>query len=193
MKELLYSAKYLAEDMASMILFLIIITVTHNVAWAVAGGMILGVGQIVWYVSTKRKMAAMTLLSVALVLAAGTATLLTHDPRFVMIKPSVISIIVGIFMCKPGWMTRYLPLQAQELVPDVAVVFGFIWAGLMFFSAGLNIYLALTMDTVTWAKTMAIFSPVSMGALFLIQFATMRTIAIRPVARGATLSEAAMG
>jgi len=46
-------------------------------------------------------------------------------------------------MLKPGWMNRYLPERAMEIVPDVGVVFGYIWSGLMFFSAGLNLVLAL--------------------------------------------------
>ena len=33
----------------------------------------------------------------------------TSDPRFVMAKPSVIAVIVGVFMLKPGWLSRYLP------------------------------------------------------------------------------------
>jgi intracellular septation protein A len=51
----------------------------------------------------------MELLSLFLVIAAGTATLLTNDPRFVLFKPSVIYVIVGVVMLKPGWMNRYLP------------------------------------------------------------------------------------
>jgi intracellular septation protein A len=183
MKELLHSAKYLAEDMASMILFLVVLMVSHQVTWAVAAGMVLGGAQIAWHLARREKIDAMTWLSVSLVICSGTATLLTHDPRFVMIKPSVISAIVGIFMCKPGWMNRYLPEEAQQWTPDVGVAFGFVWAGLMFFSAILNIVLALTLDTLTWAKVMAIFGPVSMVVLFLIQFSVMRTIGRRRYAR----------
>ena len=68
----------------------------------------------------------------------GSATLITNDPRFVMIKPSLIYVIVGIVMLKPGWINRYLPPIAMELVPDIAFILGYVWAGLMLFSAGLN-------------------------------------------------------
>jgi intracellular septation protein len=183
MKELLHSAKYLAEDMASMILFLVVLMVTHQVTWAVGAGMVLGAAQIAWHLARKEKIDAMTWLSVSLVICSGTATLLTHDPRFVMIKPSVVSAIIGVFMCKPGWMNRYLPAEAQQWTPDLGVAFGFIWAGLMFFSAILNIVLALSLDTLTWAKVMAIFSPASMVVLFFIQFTVMRTIGRRRFAR----------
>jgi intracellular septation protein len=32
-------------------------------------------------------------------------------------------------------MNRYLPPVAIEIMPDIATIFGFVWAGLMFFSA----------------------------------------------------------
>ena len=100
-------------------------------------------------------------LSLFLVLGAGTATLLTADPRFVMIKPSVIYTIVGVVMLKPGWMNRYLPPIAIEVVPDIAVIFGYVWAGLMFFSAALNLIVALNFSVATWAAFMSVYGIVS--------------------------------
>ena len=184
MKELLHSARYLAEDMASMILFVIVLEVSHNTLLAVAAGMALGVAQIAWHMARKQKIDAMTWLSVALVIAGGTATFLTNDPRFVMLKPSVIHVIIGVFMLKAGWMNRYLPQIAQDTVPDVAIVFGFVWSGLMFLTAGLNIAIALNYDALTWGKIMSIFGIASMAGLFLIQFAIMRFIGERRVRRG---------
>src|ERR1700676_3772841 len=114
-----------------------------------------------------------------LILGSGAATLLTNDPRFVMIKPSVIYTIVGIVMLKPGWMNRYLPPVAIEIIPDIAVIFGYVWAGLMFFSAALNLVMALNFSVVTWSAAMSIYAIVSKAALFLIGYATMRTIGVR--------------
>jgi intracellular septation protein len=122
-------------------------------------------------------------MSLFLVLGAGTVTLLTDDPRFVMIKPSVIYIIVGIVMLKPGWMNRYLPPIAIEVVPDIAVIFGYVWAGLMFFSAALNLIVALNFSVVTWSAFMSVYAIVSKAVLFLFGFVTMRTIGRRRRAR----------
>jgi intracellular septation protein A len=105
--------------------------------------------------------------------------MLTNDPRFVMIKPSIIYAIVGVVMLKPGWMNRYLPPIARELVPDVAVIFGFVWAGLMFASAALNLIVALNFSVATWAKVMSVYGPVSKLVLFAVQYPTMRAVAIR--------------
>jgi intracellular septation protein A len=96
-----------------------------------------------------------------------------------MIKPSVIYLIAGIVMLKPGWMNRYLPPAAIELVPDIGIIFGFAWAGLMLFSAGLNLIVALNFSVVTWSVVTSIYAIASKAALFLIQYATMRTIGVR--------------
>jgi intracellular septation protein A len=120
-------------------------------------------------------------LSLFLVAAAGTATLLTHDPRFVLFKPSVIYAIVGVVMLKPGWLNRYLPDVAKTVVPDVATAVGLAWAGLMFVSAAVNAFVALTCDMPTWALAMPIFGIVSKAVMFLAGFAAMRIIGRRRV------------
>ena len=193
MKELLHSARYLAEDMASMILFVVVLELAHGMfhielapatLMAVAAGMVLGVCQIAWHMVRKEVIDAMQWLSVALVIAGGVATFLTNDPRFVMMKPSVIHVIIGVFMLKRGWMTRYLPEVAQLIAPDIAIVFGFIWSGLMFFTAVLNVVVALKVDALAWAKIMSLWGTGSLIGLFLIQFAVMRFIGRRRVMRG---------
>jgi intracellular septation protein A len=103
---------------------------------------------------------------------------MTHDPRFVMIKPSVIYLIVGVVMLRRGWLNRYLPLIAVELIPDIAIIFGYAWSALMFFSAGLNLIVALNFSVVAWSATMSIWGIASKLVLFLIGYATMRTAAV---------------
>jgi intracellular septation protein len=82
-------------------------------------------------------------------------------------------------MLKRGWMNRYLPPIAIELVPDIAVVFGYVWAGLMFFSAILNVIVALNVSVLTWSAVMSIWGIASKAALFLLGYATMRGIGVR--------------
>ena len=104
-----------------------------------------------------------------------------------MLKPSLIYLIIGAVMLKRGWMTRYMPPIVQKLVPDVVEGFGFLWAGLMILSAGLNIVLALRLDPVQWASVMAVYALVSKLALFLVQFTVMKVVARRRVRRGAAI------
>ena len=179
MKNLFQASRVLLLDMASTLLFLAAYVLTGNLFLAVALGMALGIGQIVWHFAHKQPVEALQWLSVIIVLVSGTATFLTDDPLFVMLKPTIIYIVVGVVMLKRGWMNRYLPPIAQATVPDLGITFGYIWAGLMFFSAALNIVLALTLDPISWSATMSIWGIASMVALFLVQYATRRAIGTR--------------
>jgi intracellular septation protein len=179
MKNLFEAGKLLLLDMAATVFFLVLYLLTHNLALSVVLGMALGITQIGWQLARGKPIDTMQWMSLFLVLGAGTVTLITNDPRFVMIKPSVIYIIVGIVMLRRGWMNRYLPPVAIALVPDIAVIFGYVWSGLMFFSAILNVIIALNFDVVTWSVAMSIYGIVSKAALFLVGYATMRIIGER--------------
>jgi intracellular septation protein A len=184
MKNLLSAARVLALDLASTILFLAIYLLSDNLFLAVGLGMALGVAQIAWQVRAKQPVGSLQWLSVVLVLASGTATFLTHDPTFVMLKPSAIYFIVGLVMLKRGWMNRYLPERAAP-VADVATAFGFVWAGLMFGSAALNIVLALSLEPKSWAAAMSAWGLFSKIGLFLIQYGWMTAIGRRRAAAAA--------
>ena len=178
MKNLFNAGKLLLLDMAATLFFLALYLLTHNVQLSVVLGMGLGIAQIGWQFVRKKPIDTMQWMSLFLVLGAGTVTLITNDPRFIMIKPSVIYLIVGIVMLKRGWMNRYLPPVALELVPDIAVIIGYAWSGLMFFSAALNLIVALNVSVVTWSLTMSIYGIVSKAVMFLIGYAVMRTVAV---------------
>src|SRR6185436_12834746 len=149
MQDLIQSARLLASDLASTILFLVVLLITKDVLLAVALGIGLGVVQIGWLIARRKPIDSMQWLSIGLVVVSGAATLLTNDARFVMLKPSVVYCVAGAFMLRPGWMNRYLPPIAIQLLPDVVYFFGFVWAGLMFASAALNLVLVETLDPLT--------------------------------------------
>jgi intracellular septation protein A len=181
MKDFLNAARLLLLDLASTLVFLLLFLLTHNTMLSVGLGVAFGVAQIgIQFVRGKR-IDVMEWLSLFLVVAAGTATLLTHDPRFVLFKPSVIYAIVGVVMLKPGWLNRYLPDIARTVMPDVAVVVGYAWAVLMFVSAAVNGFVALTCDVATWAMVMPIYGIVSKVVVFLGGFAAMRIIGRRRI------------
>jgi intracellular septation protein len=176
MRNLLEAGRMLLLDMAATLFFLVLFLLTRNLVLSVLLGMALGLAQIGWQLARRKPIDTMQWMSLFLVLGAGTVTLITDDPRFVMIKPSVIYVIVGVVMLKRGWMNRYLPPIAIELVPDIAVKFGYAWSGLMFFSAALNLIVAFNASVVTWSAIMSIYGIASKAAMFLIGYATMRAV-----------------
>ena len=181
MRNLFQAARVLLMDLASTILFLVVYLATDNLYVAVGLGMALGVAQIGWQLARRQPIGSLQLLSVVLILASGTATFFTSDPTFVMLKPSAIYCIVGLVMLKRGWMNRYLPERARP-VADVATTFGYVWAGLMFASAALNVGLALTLDAKTWAAVMSAWGLFSKIGLFLVQYGWMTAVGRRRAA-----------
>jgi len=181
MKEFLAAAKYLALDMASTLFFLALFFLTHNTLLSVSLGIALGVAQIGLQLIRGKQVATMEWLSLFLIIAAGGTALYTNDPRFVLIKPSVFYAIVGVVMLKPGWLNRYLPDIVKRITPDVATAVGYYWAALMFVSAAVNAYVALTRSLVEWAMFMPIYGIASKVIVFATGFLAIRVMTRRRV------------
>jgi intracellular septation protein len=179
MPYLLKSGRFLLEDLLSTLFFVILITLTHSIYLATGVAILVGVIQLAWTMARRKPVGPMQVLGLGLVVVMGGATLSTHDPRFVMVKPTIILGAIGLVMLKRGWMNRYLPDIVTELVPDLGLVFGYVWAGVMLTTAGANLVFALFADPRTWALFIGIVPLASKIALFLIQYATMRVVARR--------------
>jgi intracellular septation protein len=157
MRQLFASSKLLLLDMASTFLFLAVFLLTGSIPLSVGLGMALGVAQVGWEFARVKPI----------------------DVMQWMLKPTIIYCVVGVVMLRRGWMNRYLPPAAVQWVPDVAIVFGYAWAGLMFLSAALNLIAATSLSVAAWAAFMSVWAVGSKVALFLISYATMRYIGIR--------------
>jgi intracellular septation protein len=179
MKELLHSARALLHDAASILLFFALYGLTGNIIASVAAGIALAAAQIGWQLAHGKPVDALQWVSLVAVIASGSATLLTANPLFAMLQPTLVYILVGSAMLRRGWMLRYLPAVAVQTVPDLAIRFGFVWAGLMFFSAALNLGLALTLSPAGWLASMSVWATGSKIALFVFQYAVMKTIGRR--------------
>jgi intracellular septation protein A len=191
MKNLLFAARPLALDLLSTLVFAAISALTHNVLFAT--GVALGAGATrVGYLKLRaRPVNAMQWLSLALVAVTAAATFLTKDPRFMMAKPSVVYVLVGLAMLQRGWLLPYMSPGAREFVPPgVMIGWGYVWAGLMFVSALLNAAVALTASLAAWSAFIAIFPIVSKGALFAIHFGSVRWLAVRNARRSGVATEA---
>ena len=61
----------------------------------------------------------------------------------------------------------------------MATAFGYVWAGLMFFSAALNIFVALNYSVIAWGAFMSVYGIASTLGLVVIQYIAMRTVGVR--------------
>lgn len=181
MKDFLKAAKFLLLDLASTIFFLILFLITHNTFLSVALAAALGVVQIAIPLIQRKPVHTLEWLSLFIVIAAGTTTILTDDPRVMLIKPSVIYVIVGIAMLKTGWIIRYLPEIAKAVAPDVAVLVGYAWAAVMFITAAMNVFVAITYTVQTWATVMLVFGMVSKVVILIAGFLSIRLTTMRRV------------
>jgi intracellular septation protein A len=179
MTELLHCARAVLRDLIATLLFLGIYGVTRNIPVAVAAGLLLALGQIGWEFSKGRRVDALQWIGLVVIASSGTATLISSNPFYVMLQPSLIYCLVGAAMLQRGWQTKYLPPRAIGSVDDLAVVFGYVWAGLMFFSAALNLLVAQHAGVAAWAGFMGVYATASKLALFALQFAMMKTIGKR--------------
>ena len=143
---------------------------THDLVLSVVLAIALAAAQIGWRLLRHRRVETMQWVSAIAVAASGTATLITHNPVFVMLKPSLIYVFVGCAMLQRGWLIRYMPPRAMEFVPDLVITSGYVWAGLLFFSAALNLVLATQTSIVVWGRVMAAWDTGSKIALFGLQY-----------------------
>src|SRR6201747_2861844 len=107
----------LTQDFFSTIVFLAVYLATDNVVLATSVAIAGAVAQVVHSRIKGRELGFMTWASLALVIVLGSATLLTHDPRFVLAKPSIVHFAIGAIMLKRGWMLRYMPRIVTETIP----------------------------------------------------------------------------
>ena len=190
MSPLVHAVRPLLIDMAATFVFYGALAATGDVAVATGVGIGLGIAQVAFMKAKGRKIAPMQWTSLALVIVMGGATLLTHDARFILIKPTIIYAAIGAAMLQRGWMTRYMPPQAEGRIPERYVIgAGYVWAGLMFFSALLNLAVAFTLSPQAAAGTMAIWSPASKLALVAAQYLVVHGV-VRRNLRAAKAAEA---
>jgi intracellular septation protein len=165
----------LATDFFSTIVFLAVYFVTDNVALATCVAIAGAVAQVIYAHVRGQQLGFMTYASLALVIALGSATLLTNDPRFVLAKPAIARFAIGAIMLKRGWMLRYMPPIVTETIPEYVTVAGYAWAALMFALGLGTIAVALSGDMKLWA----IYVSVAFGAkiaAFAVQYVAFRIL-----------------
>jgi intracellular septation protein len=189
MMNLLRAFRPIAADFLSTIVFIAVYEATGNIVAGTIAGIATGVLQIAALKWRRRRIDLMQWASLGLVVVLGSATLLTHDARFVMVKPSIGAFAIATVMLRPNWMSRYLPPIVTENVSPVATLaWGYVWSGAIFVLGAANLYVAFAYGPKIWAWYTAVV-PISVQlSLFLLQYAQLRyavMCAFRARARGA--------
>ena len=166
----------LGSDFLSTIVFLVIYLTTDNVVLATSVAIAGAVGQVIYSRIKGRSLGYMTWASLALVIVLGSATLLTHDPRFVLAKPAIGHFAIGAIMLKRGWMLRYMPAIVTETIPEYVTVAGYAWAVLMFVLAAGTVAVASTGDLKLWAFYVSVVLIGAKVLAFAIQYVAFRIL-----------------
>ena len=87
MRDFLNAAKLVVVDLASTLFFLALFFLTHSIVLAVSICIALGLIQIGIRLIRRKPIGVVGWLSLVLIIASGSATLLTKDPHFRLFKP----------------------------------------------------------------------------------------------------------
>jgi intracellular septation protein A len=166
----------LGADFFSTILFLAIYLATDNVLLATGVAIAGAIAQVIYARVKGKELGYMTWASLALVIVLGSATLLTHDPRFVLAKPAIGHFAIGAIMLKRGWMLRYLPPIVTQTIPEYATFAGYAWAALMFVLGAGTIGIAMTGDMKLWTFYVTVVLVGAKIAAFAIQYIAFRVL-----------------
>lgn len=190
MKHFLAAFRPLAEDFLSTIFFVALYAVTGSIRIAIVVGIAVGIAQIGYLLLRGRKIDLMQWVSLALVIVLGSATLITNNPRFVMIKPSIGTFAVGCVMLRRNWMGRYLPpIVTQNVSEAILVGWGYVWSVLMFVLAAANLFVAFEFGMGIWAWFVSFVPLTAQIVLFIIQYASLRLLVRRNIRARTTKGE----
>lgn len=175
-----HAARPLVNDLFSSLLFAGLLAAGVDPLVATIVAMATGVAHVALLAALRRPIAPLQWASLGLVMVFGGASLAVHDPRFLMAKPTVIYLILAAVMLRRGWMLRYLPPIAHGRGEGMMNAYGYVWAGLMVLTGGLNLLFAVALPE-QWPLYKAIFPISSKLALFGVQYLHIRSATIRAV------------
>jgi intracellular septation protein A len=182
LKYFVLALRPLLVDLLSTIVFAVLYAVTGNLTLGIALGMATGVGQIAFLKIRGLKIEIMQWASLGLVVVLGSASLLTQNPHFAMLKPTVAGIAIGCVMLNPGWQMRYFPQIVRDNVsPRELRAWGYIWAAMVFALAGANLYVAYELGRTAWAWFTSVVPMTAQLGLFAVQFVSIRQSVARNI------------
>ena len=175
MSNLMQALRPLAWDFLPTIVFAGLTMAHVDVTTSTAAALGIGVAELLIVKARGQRIELLQWAGLGLAVVFGGASLLTHDPRFIMVKPTIIYLAIAVVMMKRGWMVRYTPPLRREMVAPLMIGWGYAWAGLMLVTSVANLVVAVWF-TRQWPLFMAIFPLGSKLVLFAVQYFAIRTV-----------------
>lgn len=183
---LLAALRPIAADLGGTLAFYLVYLATGSARVGAVVGLALGVGQLLALTIRRRKAPPLLVMSVVLTVVLGGLTFAAQDPRFLLLKPSIVCACVGLAMLPRGWLAAYLPGVIREHAPAAVIDrAGWAWAGLMFATALLNVALLAALPPRLAAAGLTIWASASKLGLFAAQYRGLRRTVRRALARAA--------
>jgi intracellular septation protein A len=172
---LIHTARPVFQDMLGTLAFYLLFVLTHSVLLAAAVGLAIGIGQAVLHKLKGQPVPGLLAIGIALTVSLGALSLLTHSAGFLLLKPSIIYSCLGLTMLSRGWVRRYVPEKALDLLPPKTWDrVGWAWAWLMFGTAAANVLLVVLLPPHRAAVVLLVGASVSKLVLFSAQYAILR-------------------
>lgn len=175
MRYLVQTARPIFEDLVGTLAFYLLFILTKSLILAAMVGLAIGVAQVLGHKFRREPVPGLLLLGVMLTVTLGGLSLLTHNARILLLKPSIIYCCIGATMLPRGWVTRYVPDIARSLLPDATLDrVGWAWASLMFGTAAANVLLVGVLPPQKAAMWLLAIATASKLVLFAIQYVVLR-------------------
>jgi intracellular septation protein A len=175
MRYLIQTARPIFEDLIGTLAFYLLFVLTGSLTLAAAVGLAIGVAQAILHKLKHEAVPGLLVIGIALTVSLGALSLLTHSASFLLLKPSIIYCCIGATMLPRGWVKRYVPAIALDLLPaatwDRA---GWAWAWLMFGTATANVLLVAALPPHRAAMLLLVLATGSKLALFAAQYCVLR-------------------
>jgi intracellular septation protein len=138
---------------------------------ATASAMLATVGQIAWIWWRQRTVQPMHMVTLALILTFGTATLVLKDPLFIKWKPTVLYWLLALALPTSHYLNKPIlqRMIGQQIVLSDALWMRLTWAWSLFFIlvGGANIAVAYLTSENTWVN-FKLFGIMGMTLLFIV-------------------------
>lgn len=143
-------------DIFPIILFFIFYKL-YGIYTATAVAMVASIIQVIWFRLKEQRYEKMHLISLALVLLLGSATLFFHNPSFIKLKPTGIYWLSALVFIGSSFIGNKTLIQKMidgniQLPPHIWKRLNYSWAVFFILMGLVNLYVAQHYNTDTWVN-----------------------------------------